>query len=420
MMRVGLWTGPRITTQCGRLPKRLTRATASHQYAAKRLSIPQQVGWPAETRSKSRKAYEYSSPEATFARHILRTLLRECTYLPDSVAAEYIKQHTRSRFRVNGYKAWKNRELFEAQDKTRRQEARQAISTLQRANEGERKCLLKTLHTTYGRIGKRRHELLRPLLSVKGQQEALNAASDPDSIALEDDSASIDGNHETNTKQPTAEFSKLTPKTPLDITPQLRAVLNSQIRVKPPLTNRQGNPRRIEPIIPELNSWLRPTPQKVIKNKLKRHYAHLLDHVQPPLPAQEWERLRDLASGKLSPEIPPPRRKRAVDFSVEDRTVEETEGSALELVARYGRLPPKAFGNRAAQRISPRFMQRLYAEVFSQCPVMEWDNAREEWKVIWGFEALLLQVNEKPGSNVDRSTAHSTQTSDTTVEEVNA
>jgi hypothetical protein len=238
---------------------------------------------------------------------------------------------------------------------------------------------------------------------------------------LEDDRASIDEQDETHIEESNTEFSKLTPTTPLDITPQLRALLKSQIRVKPPLTNRKSNPRRIEPIIPELNSWLRPTPQKVIRNARKKHYAHLLDHVQPPLPTGEWERLRDLASGKLPPGVPVPRRKQVLVSLVDCEAVEETEGSALELVARYGRVPRKAFGNWCANRITPRVMQRLYAEVFSTCPVMEWDNAREEWKVTWGFQALLLQVNaKKPESEVDRSIAHSTQTSDTTVNEMTA
>ena len=390
---------------------------ATNQHAAKRLKLLQQVGSFNSLKPETGKTFEYSSPEATFARHILRTILRECTYLPDSVAAEYIKQHALSRLRVNSYKAWKNRELFEEQNKTRRQEARQAISTLQRANEGERKCLLKILHTTYGRLGKRRHELLRPLLSVKGQQEALNAASDLDSTALDDNKA-IDEQDRTLTEEMPVEFTKLTPTTPLDLTPQLRTLLKSQIRVKPPSTNRKSNPRRIEPIIPEQNSWLRPTPQNVIRNARKKHYAHLLDHVQPPLPTEEWERLRDLASGKLPPEVPPPRRKRALVLDMEADAVEETEGSALELVARYGKVPRKAFGNRDANRITPRMMQRLYAEVFSSCPVMEWDHAREEWKVTWGFQALLLHASaKKPLPDVETSTA---QTSDSAVKEITA
>jgi hypothetical protein len=110
-----------------------------------------------------------------------------------------------------------------------------------------------------------------------------------------------------------------------------------------------------------------------------------------------------------------------LDVSVEDQTVEEAEESALELVARYGKVPRNAFGNWYANRITPRVMQRLYAEVFSTCPVMEWDNAREEWKVTWGFQSLLLQVHaKKPESPAHRSIAHVTQTSDTTVNEMTA
>ena len=330
------------------------------------------------------KPYAYRSSEATFARHAVRAILRECTYLPDRFAAEYIKQHALSRFRTNGYKAWKDREAFEAHYTRRTKDARQTISILQRANEGERGCLLRVLHTAYGRIGKRRHELMRPLLSVNGLNQLHNAsdASEEDPEAPE---AASDG------AQKARFTTKLSPSTPINITPQLRALLKSQMQCRPP-DNIRLNPRRIEPLIPELNSWLRPTPQKVIRNMRKKHYAKLLDRVQAPLPFVEWQRLREFTSGKSLPITVISRRKQAspTDVGIASDRVSKTKQSALELVAQYGKVPQNAFGSGKARELSLRLMQRLYAEVFSQCPLMEWDTAAEKWLVTWGFQALVL------------------------------
>ena len=337
-------------------------------------------------RSERRKAYEYSSPEATFARHVLRTILRECSYLPDPFTADYIRKHALSRFRTNEYKAWKNRDQFASQDTSRRKEARSAISTLQRANEGQRRCMLRVLNTAYGRTGKRRHELIKPLLYVEGQDEILSANSNDDGDA----SAAVRLNESD------AANARLTPTTPLDLTPQLRALLSSQIRTKPPSTVRTTL-RSIEPSMPELNSWLRPMPQNRIRNARKKHYAMLLDRVQAPLPAEEWERLRDLAMGKL-PAIRPARRRKIARSSVYDADAVDDlsrEKNALELMTRYGRVPRKALLDDALPiiergRDGERWMQRLYAEVFCQCPRMDWNGATSDWEVTWGFPALVL------------------------------
>ena len=239
-------------------------------------------------KAERKRAYDYASAEAIFARHVLRTILRECSYLPDSFAADYIRNHAFSRFRTNEYKAWRNRNQFESQDKSRRKEARSVISTLQRANDGERRCMLKVLHTAYGRIGKRRHELIRPIVYVEGQDEILSEGS----------KAVGDASGAARPKEKAAAKTKLAPTTPLDLTPQLRALLTSQIQAKPPCLARTTL-RSVEPSISTLNSWLQPMPQNRIRNARKKHYAMLLDRVQAPLPAEEWERLRDLATGRL-------------------------------------------------------------------------------------------------------------------------
>ena len=81
----------------------------------------------------------------TASRHVLRGILRECTYLPDQFAASWIRQHALSRFRT--YEA-KNKKhagdgTYEKRLETVRRKSRQAMYQLQRANEGDRKMLMK-------------------------------------------------------------------------------------------------------------------------------------------------------------------------------------------------------------------------------------------------------------------------------------
>src|SRR3954447_19308555 len=100
------------------------------------------------------------------SRHLLRHLLREATYLPDPVAREYIHRHILRRFRD-----YYQNPLYEGHVepphnkrlKSVRENARRALSLLIRANMGQYESLQRVLFLAYGRIGRRRHELLSEL-----------------------------------------------------------------------------------------------------------------------------------------------------------------------------------------------------------------------------------------------------------------
>lgn len=340
--------------------------------------------------------------QANYVRHLLRALLRECTYLPDAFARQWMSQYILSRFRSYTFKAWQNEQQsidgFEKRLKAKELEARKGLSQLKRANAGERKCLLKVLLMAYGRVGKRRHELMRPLLPLRGRSDVqVPQEHEEDNVQSDEvvEVASDEMEHDLDSMaEENATHLFQTASRTLDLTPQLRALLISQIRNSPPSLTR-ANPRRLQPEIPELNSWLRPMPQKRIKNMKKKHYAYLLDRVHPPLPKDEWFRLRDLASGrtKIPNNLQPPRRKSA---GSEDDGSPWLARTALEQVVKYGKVPDRAFENQKAHDITPRFMQRLYAQVFSQCPLMELeDAATNRWKVTWGEQALAV-VSSRP------------------------
>ncbi len=209
---------------------------------------------------------------------------------------------------------------------------------------------------------------LRPVIAAKGDE--IESAEEAEAAGLERESRTV------------------------NLTPQLHALLRSQMKVAPPALTRR-NPRRLELVIPELNNWLRPMPQVRIRNMKQKHYADLLDRVLPPLPAEEWRRLRDLASGKTAIEAIKSRRISS-SHTPDDLAV---GGSALEMVVMHNKIPSKAFDSKEGHTITPRFMRRLYAEILSQCPHMELAaGSADRWVVTWGGRAAA-----EMGSTLGRS-----------------
>jgi len=422
------------------------------------------------------------------SRHVLRGILRECTYFPDEFAASWIRQYALMRFRT--YEA-KNRKYVTKEDYTKRLEtvrrkSRQGLYQMRRANEGDRKMLLKALSMAYGRIGKRRRELLSPLLPANSSSEVEVASSDgllgdaeydpsqaspmarqsatqsvghdrrrgeglettakwndqlmqpqqeteienerfehdvqqhrieramrqakrekqtdvldmlthigggfldsdtPTSVedsldgaalAPSRDKRSSKGHADVAVKTQVKEFVSGLPL-------ELRTLVQSQITASPPTIARR-NPRRLGVEIPELNTWYKPMPAVRVKNRLSKWYASLLSTVQPPLPEREWFRLRDLALGNTRAEPPIPRRAQLT-----------TPPSVLEMTVTRGKLPTELFRKDHAHKITPRFMRRLWADVFSQCPLMEYDAPTSGWKVTWGHHTLQSQNNVSEG-----------------------
>lgn len=386
-----------VATQLWRLPVRCSTALVSAE--RKPLGYTS-IHTETLSGAASDEAAESRLPPDEFhrtaSRHVLRGILRECTYLPDQFAASWIRQHAISRFRTYEFrnKAHVGDAEYQKRLETVRRKSRQAMYQLQRANEGDRKMLLKVLSMAYGRTGKRRRELLQPLLPVQQQEtdreasidkpEDLNPSAPQPTIGAEEPGKQrpkgrADGPVKTQVK----EYVNNLPAT-------LRAIVQSQIAASPPAIARR-NPRRLGVEIPELNSWSKQMPDVRVKNQLSVWYASLLSTVQPPLPDEEWYRLRGLATGvdRAQPLIP-------------RRTQLTPPPSVLETVVTRGKLPDKFFRRHYAHKITPRFMQRLWAEVFSQCPLMTYDSAKDKWDVVWGHHFLHdSKTNEKSVSTTD-------------------
>jgi hypothetical protein len=379
-----------VRPQLWRLPVRCSTANAWAECKPPGLSNihTETLSGPPANASESRLPPDEF--HRTASRHVLRGILRECTYLPDQFAASWIRQHALSRFRT--YEA-RNKgrlgdETYEKRLEIIRRKSRQALYQLQRANEGDRKMLMKALSMAYGRIGKRRRELLQPLLFIRkhnpdestsvvegkvGVMDSLMKSSTPPSQSAT--STGIFG--KKLSKERTIGPVKARVKAYInDLPAELRALVQSQITASPPTIARR-NPRRLGVEIPELNTWMKPMPEVRVKNQLSDWYANLLSTVQPPLPDKEWDHLQGLALGISQALLPIPRRKNLTPAP-----------SILETVVTRGKLPDSFFRKDYAHKIDQRFMQRLWAEVFSQCSLMKYDSASDKWNVVWGHHVL--------------------------------
>ncbi|KAK4630876.1 hypothetical protein CLAFUW4_02424 [Fulvia fulva] len=353
------------------------------------------------------------------ARHNLRALLRECSYLPDPAAKQYLSQHILSVFKRYDRSEWKGRVFPDVQarlqDKAR--EGRQALNRLRRANDGELKPLLRVLCLTYGRIGKRRHEFLGPMMPRdavaepaeheseymardNGQDDAHAADIFADDerhladvfqvlktprtggadIALDAPDTPKALLHDRNGRMPQPTTVAGTQVYLQKLTPALHALAKSQMRISP-ATMTRPNPRHLKPDIAELNTAMRPMPKSRVKNMTNKWFANTLRRLLPPLPTQEWLRLQELADGKGIEEQLAQRRQRP-------KSPPADQPSALERVLMRGTFDVPNPTTRDVHRVTPRYMRRLYAAVFGQCPRMDWDAKNERWDVTWGSQVL--------------------------------
>lgn len=297
--------------------------------------------------------------------HLLRALLRQCTYLPDSAAREYLHRHIIARYRAKcprfrrppqpGPPLCPKPETLGTQKQHLLQTARDGLALLHRANSGYMRALTKVLALTYGRTGKRRHELLSLL-------QAPDIPSDQTAVASL--SASL-------TTTPT-----------FNVPPRLEALVKSQIQqghtdfVNPPL-------KQVAPRIPKQNIWRRPVPMKRVRNIQRNWLNMVLERAMPPLPEEEWERLRRLANGELKWEGPVQRRAKVEESREKDGSLFPERGFDIEELDK--RMGSRTTGFKdSPHKINGRLMRRLWARTFRQSPVMKWNATKKSWYFEWG------------------------------------
>ena len=400
--------------------------------------------------------------DAFVARNLLRALLRECTYLPDPASRTVIREQVLRRFRSYHYgdqfptSLTKNAQCKPLQTRLPRKfrEARSALSLLSRANTGDLPALYKVLLHTYGRIGKKRHELLKPLLRADFAVDAdLQESIEDDPVnwlpaweALLWPSKVGRPTPQNGGRQLRFGISKRYQK--------LRALVSSQMEIAP-MDPPRARLRAGVFISPALNTWARPMPRKLERRRVVKWYGSVLERLLPPLPSDEWERLKELAYGVRKWDGP--RKRRRAEETEPGRTsyrdlemlIKHDEmGGGLEYlrmqcrqagvsdkgtkkemltaltstgISKYNywdtwlanptavsqvfdkilddsagiiTLPKRNLGvnlrTRDRQYITERLMRRLWAKVFSQCPKMDWNPAKSVWTVTWGSHGGLV------------------------------
>lgn len=288
------------------------------------------------------------------ALHLLRAILRECTYLPDQHARSYIHKYALTR-----YRAYQNIKDLSASRRTHvLQKARKGLSILRRANDGYLNPLHKVLWTAYGRIGRRRRQLMAEIMTPQVEEN-------PSAVGTLELAPKYDRQWK-----------------PSDI---FTALLASQVGRKGQFDRKIGKKAsrnlKKEPDIPENNKWRRPMPMKRVRNMTRRWYAKCAEALLPPLPDHEWEHLRRLAWGEMSCLGSKPRRKPAKNTQEESRHVLNDDVLVIG--------PPKdkeyrLSTNNRPHHITPRFMQRTYSLIFMHVPVVTWDEVRKNWAIKWG------------------------------------
>lgn len=382
------------------LPKHASR---SHLTFARRLHWLQRFNtangrcMSALSRLSTRSLFS-SSENDVRARHLLRALLREASYLPDATCRSFVHHRVIARYRDFSQASKLSEEKFESLIYIGYKSLRQ----LQRANNGELRGLTRVFEHTYGRAGKRRYELIKPLLQEQKPAPTAGARSMPRDETPEayDPPLRLPRAMEqpVRTQKDTLKF-RISPRFPL-----LHSLVYSQSKQSPNLfPERHIKSPTFD--MPLRNLWQRIQPRKRQKNAAARWYAETLDNILPPLPEDEWMRLYRLASGQIRWRGAPRKRAPAeIQNAVLDMpdqepfvtpaphdvtSVDASEATLAELLESQLRVGPSekpgklSDGRDVGHTITPRFMRRLYRAILSRCPLMKYDKESATWTVTW-------------------------------------
>ncbi|KAK6512779.1 hypothetical protein TWF506_008946 [Arthrobotrys conoides] len=205
-----------------------------------------------------RKPVEFTKSQQAI--YLLRKLYRETSCLFDEVGRQQIKNRIRERYR-------ECREVTDEQRRTKYlKDARRVLSTLTRANNGDKWRTLNVLEHAYGRRGKIKHQILKPLL----KEVVPEAPIIPNRVR------------------------SATPGT----TPRLSALLRGAVG---------RTIKAIEPEIPEFSVSGKPFSLSRTANMKWRHRSMILKRIVPPLEPIDFERLEMLVMGWRKT-IPPKRK----------------------------------------------------------------------------------------------------------------
>lgn len=321
-------------------------------------------------------------------RSLLRSLLRECSYLPDPIARSACHDHVLRRFRR--YHKQGDRILDDSERLIKiGRDARWYLSVLQRANAGYLKTLESVMRFAYGRSGRRRVEMLNNLLQLD----------------VPKDSASV---QELIASPAQFEDGWKAPKV-------IETLLKSQT-INPIVSQLSNRPylRNMAPPVSKKNSWDRKMPKSRRRNIRRKWYRNVLHALYPPLPDAELQML----TGLLSKEIPwkPPKRRSKQQTVSADAISEPLNGMMLRKVLSDG--PPKGqtfadFKHGRPHHITRRIMIRLWQRISRLVPRYSWDTAAQKHCFKWDTAKLPHQIALSVDKEKSRDLFTSLETTDT-------
>lgn len=110
-----------------------------------------------------------------------------------------------------------------------------------------------------------------------------------------------------------------------------------------------------------------------------------MDKILPPLPAEEWNRLRDLATGVVEWEGAPKRRTPVGKVTKEkDGGLLSVEYLKAPIRHAHSKVRKSEIDQRDWHELTPKYMQRMYAKIWQLCPKARWDEELRDWVYTWG------------------------------------
>lgn len=290
-----------------------------------------------------------SSDHKSKVRALFRALLRETTYLPDARSRVWTKGQVISSFRdYTPDKNEKHAQLLTSRWDGKMYAARKALGQLRQANLGHMKPNQKVLNYTYARAGKRRHQIMTALTAGHPLADDIPLGQPP--------------------------FNS-----------QVMALLQAQIQDTPP-SNVRTTPKSMDVIKYDRNAktiWMKPRRETWHRKHITKGRAELLDGMQVPLPADEYEFLCSVATGQIKIAALPQIRNRAPGDFIADSLLQYRErdlGSHDHLLQRS---------------IPSRFMRHRYIYIFSQLPLLTFDEHKQQWHVRWSHRVLQENTAKK-------------------------
>lgn len=310
-------------------------------------------------------------------RSLLRATLRECTYLPDPVARNYMHSHVISRYRAVSARHLKaGPQMSQAATM-----AKHAYSLLRRANEGYQRPLEKVLLQSYGRTGKRRHELL---------SDMLNSHLPQDTASLKEYLAQM-VDYGDGWKPPVIVHT-------LALAHMTHPVVTAN-RIRPLI-------KRLSPPIPATNIWGKELCHSRKRNIRSRWYNYTLSALMPPIPEKELNQLDGLISGTVQWKAV--KRRKTGTTSLPESDSGSWYESDASLFTFLSRGPEKEatfeeYANGRPHKITPRFMRHRWRRLSSLIPRPYWNPVVNKWRFVWDSPKDIPSLAADFDNSVDLS-----------------